>query len=346
MAVAPTISPIQQPSQQPSRQAGATLPREGSVLPGRSVAATGSTKRHRLAPRDARRIELRSESDIEGLARAGRLAAAVLAEARAACVAGASTGSIEGRIRAAILAGGGEPLFLGYRGTAAARPAFPASACISVNEELVHGVPGSRVVRDGDLVSIDVGVRLDGWCADSAITVGVGDVDADRRALVACAEEMLDRAISLARPGVRWSSVAREIERIADLAGFAIAVDFVGHGIGRELHEPPQVPCSVDRNFLERGDFTLRPGMVLAIEPMVVLARPQRAASGERAGELIAPACTLADDGWTVVVDSGAASCHVEHTVVVTRDGARILTAERHELDSRARDEGGLRRAG
>lgn len=343
MSVAPTTASRLEP--------GTTLPREGSVLPGRRISevrsgASKSLTRKSLPPRDARRIELRSSADIDGMARAGALAAEALRAARAACVVGTTTGDIERVVRAAILAGGGEPLFLGYRGNAGARPAFPASACISVNEELVHGVPGARVIRDGDVVAIDVGVRLDGWCADSAITVCVGDVRAECRAMVACADAMLARAISLVRPGVRWSSIAREIERVAELAGFAIAVDFVGHGIGRELHEPPQVPCSVDRNFLERGDFTLRPGMVLAIEPMVVLAQQERGTSGERAGELVSPACTLAADGWTVVVDSGAPSCHVEHTVVVTRDGARILTIASPDAQVHATGDGGYRRAG
>ena len=116
--------------------------------------------------------------------------------------------------------------------------------------------------------------------------------------------------------------IASELEQIAVDAGFTVAVDFVGHGIGRELHEAPQVPCSVYRSFVEGGDFTLRPGMVLAIEPMVVAEQPRR---NDR-GELLNPAVTLADDGWTVVLNSAAASCHVEHTVAVTRDGARILT--------------------
>jgi len=325
---------------------GTTLPREGSVLPGRRVSEVRTSARKSLPPRDARRIELRSSTDIEGIARAGVLAAEALRAARVACVVGTTTGDIERVVRSAILAGGGEPLFLGYRGNAGARPAFPASACISVNEELVHGVPGARVIHDGDVVAIDAGVRLDGWCADSAITVCVGDVSAECRAMAQCAEAMLDRAISLVRPGVRWSTIAREIERVAEFAGFAIAVDFVGHGIGRELHEPPQVPCSVDRNFLKRGDFTLRPGMVLAIEPMVVLARQERGISGERAGELISPACALAADGWTVVVESGAPSCHVEHTVAVTRDGARILTIASPDAQGHATGDGGYRRAG
>jgi len=234
---------------------------------------------------------------------------------------------------------GAEPIFLGYRGgggsAASLRPPFPASSCISVNEELVHGVPGSRVLRAGDIVSIDVGARLDGWCADSAITVCIGRADDATAGMVALAEQLLSEAILLIRPGVRWSTIAGAMESIAVDAGFTLAVDFVGHGIGRELHEPPQVPCSLYASFLEGGDFTLRPGMVLAIEPMVVCERPAR---NER-GELRNPAVTLAGDGWTVIVDSGARSCHVEHTVAVTRDGADVLTLCSHS------PEGGARRA-
>ena len=134
---------------------------------------------------------------------------------------------------------------------------------------------------------------------------------------------MLAYAIAAIRPGLRWSEIARGIERIAIDRGFTVAVDFVGHGIGRELHESPQVPCALYASYLERGDFTLRPGMVLAIEPMVVDERANRNARGE----IVNPAITLRGDAWTVTVDSGACSCHVEHTVAVTRDGAEVLTA-------------------
>ena len=148
------------------------------------------------------------------------------------------------------------------------------------------------MIREGDIVSIDAGARVDGWCADSAVSVCVGCVTADACALVDCAEDMLARAITSIRPGIRWSMVAREIEAIAVERGMSVAVDFVGHGIGRALHEAPQVPCSVYASFLEGGDFTLRPGLVLAIEPMVVLESPRR---NDR-GELVNPAVTLADD--------------------------------------------------
>jgi len=291
------------------------------ALHGGAVAPSASTKKPALA--------LRSTEDVAGIRRAGEVVADALAAARRACVAGATTAELDGVVRASIVAAGGEPAFLGYRGNAAAnmhaRPAFPAASCISVNEELVHGVPGQREICDGDIVTIDVGVRLAGWCADSAITVCVGAVDDGARALVACSQRMLDHAVCSIRPGLRWSEIACELERIAVDGGFTIAVDFVGHGIGRELHEPPQVPCCVDSSYLQGGDFTLRPGMVLAIEPMIVFETARR----NDLGELLNPPVTLADDGWTVTVNSGARSCHVEHTVAVTRDGAEVLTAPR-----------------
>lgn len=280
-----------------------------------------------VRPIGRRGIALRSPAEIEALQAAGELAARALAAARSACVAGATTRDIDRAAHAAIKAGGGEALFLGYRGSAsragAERPAYPASTCISVNEELVHGVPGARIIRDGDLVAIDVGVRLDGWCADMATTVPVGSVSPALGSMLMCVEDMLAHAIASVVPGVRWSSIARSLESIAERRGYAIAADFVGHGVGRELHEPPQVPCTLTKAYLEQHDFTLRPGMVLAIEPMLVLEQPVRAGEDSH---LVNPRCRVGADGWTVTVDSGAPSCHVEHTVAVTRDGALILT--------------------
>lgn len=268
-------------------------------------------------------IELKSADDVAGIRDAGCVLAEALEAARAACVAGITTSEIDQVIRASIESRGAEALFLGYTGpTGAARVAYPAASCISVNDELVHGVPGSRVLVDGDVVSIDAGVRSNGWCADSAITVFVGEVDPSMHRMRACAEAMLAHATRAIVPGRRWSTIAREIEQLAVDAGFSVAVDFVGHGIGRALHEAPQVPASITRRFVEHDDFTLRPGMVLAIEPMLIDERPQR----NVAGDLLSPKCTLQTDGWTVRVDSGARSCHVEHTVVVTRNGAEVLT--------------------
>jgi methionyl aminopeptidase len=284
---------------------------------------TGSPSIDKVAGKVRPMIALRSSDDIACIRRAGSVAAQALAAARVACIAGASTSSIDAAARNTIESAGGEPLFLGYRGSeGSAKDAFPATTCISINDELVHGVPSARVIVDGDLVSIDVGVRLDGWCADCAITVAVGAVSAPSRRMLECTERMLACAIESIVPGRRWSEVARAVEAIAVAEGFTIAADFVGHGIGRALHEAPQVPCTVYRSYLECGDFTLRPGMVLAIEPMLVLEPVRHNALGELAG----PRVALAADGWTVMVASGAPSCHVEHTIAVNRDGAEVLT--------------------
>lgn len=291
------------------------------------------------AVRPSRSISLRSAAEIDSIRAAGALAAAALDAARAACVAGAMTSDIDAAAERTIRQGGGEPLFLGYRGSASRpdgsqRPPYPASTCISINEELVHGVPGMRMVRSGDLVAIDVGVRLDGWCADTATTVAIDRVSADRLAMLECGELMLAHAVAAIIPGRRWSRIAAELEAIAERGGYAIAADFVGHGIGRALHEAPQVPCTLTKAFLDHHDFTLRPGMVLAIEPMLVLESPRRIGAD---AHLVNPACRLASDGWTVTVDSGAPSCHVEHTVVVTRDGAEVLTKPSHGAELRRR---------
>ena len=289
--------------------------------------------------RPSRSIALRSANEIEAIRAAGALAAAALDAARAACVPGAMTSDIDAAAERAIRQGGGEPLFLGYQGSATrpdgvARPPFPSCTCVSVNEELVHGVPGIRMIRSGDLVAIDVGVRLRGWCADTATTVAVERASADKLAMLECAELMLAHAIAEIVPGRRWGGIASELESIAERAGYAIAADFVGHGIGRALHEAPQVPCTLTKAFLDHHDFTLRPGMVLAIEPMLVLEAPRRIGAD---AHLVNPACRLASDGWTVTVDSGAPSCHVEHTVVVTRTGAEVLTMASHAANLRRR---------
>lgn len=306
------------------------------------------------ASRAHRVAELRSAAEIEGVRRAGEIVAEALDAARRACTIGATSRDIDRAAHRVIVESGADPLFLGYRGSSAraspdgARTPFPAATCVSVNEELVHGVPSSRVIGAGDLVSIDCGVRLDGWCADAAITVPVGSVGADRAALLECAETMLSHALRSVVPGRRWSSIAFELEEIADRAGFAIAADFVGHGIGRELHEAPQVPCSVTRSYLDHHDFTLRPGMILAIEPMLVLEAPRRAVHGGGGfPSCVNPACSLGEDGWTVTVNSGAVSCHVEHTIAVTRRGCDVLTRPRARFAVETAGAGGcISRAG
>jgi methionyl aminopeptidase len=253
---------------------------------------------------------------------AGIVVRRALDAASAACVPGATTAAIDRAAREVIVAAGADPLFLGYPSADGGMP-FPAVTCISVNEEIVHGIPGERRVAEGDLVSIDCGVRLAGWCGDAAVTVPVGRVAADRLALVAAAEEMLALAIRMARPGIRWSEIADAMQAVVLERDLGALVEYVGHGIGRSLHEAPQVPNTLSAAFLERGDFTLRPGMVLAVEPMITL----RGAGADADGFPIGIETRRLADGWTVVAADGSPAAHVEHTIAITRRGCVILTA-------------------
>ncbi|MBM4112551.1 MAG: type I methionyl aminopeptidase [Phycisphaerae bacterium] len=246
---------------------------------------------------------------------AGQVVRAALRAAARACVPGASTASVDAAAAGVIAAFRAEPLFLNHR-MHSEGPSFPASTCVSVDDEIVHGVPGPRRLRDGELVSIDCGVRLRGWCADSAVTVPVGGAsmtEPARLRMLEHAERLLEQAIESIAPGIAWSQIAERLERGARSRGYGIVTDYMGHGIGRDLHEAPQAPNAVLPGFREHDDFTLRPGMTLAIEPMLVLGgEPVRTRTLE--------------DGWTVVVADGRPACHVEHTVAVTHSGVRVLT--------------------
>jgi methionyl aminopeptidase len=193
-----------------------------------------------------------------------------------------------------------EPAFKGYRG-------FPRSICISVNEEVVHGIPGSRKLKDGDLVSLDFGVKYDGFYGDAAITVPVGELAAQARALMAATEASLYAGIDRFKPGNRLSDISHAVQTVVEGAGFAVIREFVGHGIGRSLHEDPQIP-----NFGPPGRGpVLQPGITLAIEPMT--------AAGAWKVKILA-------DGWTAVTQDGSLAAHFEHTVALTDQGAVILS--------------------
>ena len=242
--------------------------------------------------------------------KAGRLVYEALRRCREACHAGVTTAAINAEAEQVIAsASGATGLFLNYPNPSGG-PVFPAVTCISLNEQIVHGIPGSRVVKDGDLVSIDVGIRLNGWCADSATTVMVGAVSKDRRRLCEVTQHVLQIAVENMRPGVRWSSIAEKMQKYAERAGLGIIKDFVGHGIGRDLHEEPKVPNFVSRE-LQRNDIELKPGVVLAVEPMCAL-------GNGRTGRC--------DDHWTIVTADGSAAAHYEHTIAVTDTGSDVLT--------------------
>jgi methionyl aminopeptidase len=215
---------------------------------------------------------------------------------------GVRTEELDARIGEMILDQGNRPAFRGYQG-------FPASACISVNEEVVHGVPGDREILEGDLVGVDIGLSKDGWYADSAETFCIGEVRPEVARLCESCEKGLQAGIAAARPGGRLMDIGRAIEARGREDGFGVVESLVGHGIGRELHEAPKVP---NYECFSLPNPPLEAGMVLALEPMFTL-------GGSRVRVL--------PDGWTVVTSDGAWSAHFEHTVAITLDGPVVLTA-------------------
>ncbi len=250
-------------------------------------------------------IALKSPPEIEKMREAGRVVALALEEARGRIAPGISTEEIDHAIRDFVLEQGGKLLFYRYKG-------FPANSCISINEEVVHGIPSrKRRLREGDIVSIDVGVKLKDWCGDAAWTFPVGAIDEKAQAILSVGAEALERGAAAARPGGRVSDVSRAIQTFVESKGYSVVRDYVGHGIGRKMHEKPQVPNYVDSGML-KDDLVLRPGIVLAIEPMV----------NQGTWEVL-----KLNDGWTVITKDRKLSVHFEHTVAVCEDGPRILTA-------------------
>ncbi|MGL4465147.1 MAG: type I methionyl aminopeptidase [Planctomycetia bacterium] len=255
------------------------------------------------------RIELKTAEEIEAMRRAGRVVAEALAGAQKLVAPGVTTAEIDRSIAKLFEERKAVSLFKGYPGPPG-KPAFPAVTCISVNEEVVHGIPGPRALREGDLVSIDTGCNLDGWCGDSAITVGAGNVSSDVRRLWDTAEETLELAIREMGRQRKWSQVARRMQEFVQSRGYSVVEQFVGHGIGRTMHEDPQVPNFVGRSWLKH-DFWLDPGLVVAVEPMVNMG---------------GKAVRVRDDSWTVETNDGLPSVHVEHTIAVTPNGVEVLT--------------------
>jgi methionyl aminopeptidase len=205
---------------------------------------------------------------------------------------------------------GAEALFKGVRSPVAKNP-FPGAICASINEQVVHGIPSKDTkLKEGDILSIDFGVRLNGYCADAAVTIAIGGISEDRRRLMDVTKHVLDIAIERSAPAVRWSQVAAEMQRYAESAGFSVVKDFVGHGIGRKMHEEPRVPNFVSDELLA-NDIILAEGMVLAVEPMI------------NAGT---SAVRTLKNGWTVVTRDGKSSAHFEHTIVILKNGCEILT--------------------
>jgi methionyl aminopeptidase len=253
--------------------------------------------------------ELKSAREIGLMREAGKVVAEALRTCRELCKPGVRTVEIDRAVEALYARYGAMPLFKGYPGPNPKTP-FPAATCISINEQVVHGIPGSREVRDGDLVKLDTACKLNGWCADAAITVMVGNVRPERRRLVDVAEQVLKIAGDELGKRRWWSEVALAMQRHAEAAGYSMVEQYVGHGIGRIMHENPQVPNYVSRD-MRKHDFRLEPGLVLAVEPMVNMGK--------------ADTRVLADQ-WTVVTRDGLPSVHVEHTFAITNEGVQIVT--------------------
>lgn len=253
-------------------------------------------------------IVRKSPMEIERMRASGRLVARVLAALHDAVRPGVTTMDLERRARRMIRSGGATAAFKGYY-VPAARKKFPAALCTSVNDEVVHGIPSRRrVLREGDIVKVDCGVLLDGYYGDSATTIPVGRISAETERLLRVTRESLDLAVEEMVDGRRLFDVSGAVQRHVEGNGFSIVKEFVGHGIGRKLHEEPQVPNHVDPKI---RNVRLRTGMVLAIEPMVV------------AGD---PGTRILRDRFTAVTRDGSNAAHFEHCVAVTENGPRLLT--------------------
>jgi methionyl aminopeptidase len=245
-------------------------------------------------------IILKTERDLEAMRPACAVAGAVLAEIIAFIQPGVTTREVDEFAAGVIKRYGARSAFLGYRD-------YPCHTCLSVNDEVVHGLAGERVLRFGDIVSVDCGVIYRGYVGDTARTVAVGGCSVEAQRLMDVTEQALYEGIARALPGNRVTDISRAIQTYVEANGFSVVREFVGHGVGRTMHEEPQVPNFVDPKCNQR----LRPGMTLAIEPMVNAGRPE---------------VKVLKDGWTVVTQDGSLSAHFEHTVLITEGEPEILT--------------------
>jgi len=246
-------------------------------------------------------ISLKSPREIEAMRKAGRITARARALAGSMVRPGVTTKEIDKAVRDFIKSCGAKPSFLGYGG-------FPGCACISVNDEVIHGIPGSRVLQEGDIVSIDVGAFIDGFHGDCAATFPCGKVSDEALRLIAVTEQSFWEGIKFARPGYRVSDISHAVQQYVEANGFSVVREYVGHGVGAKLHEPPEIP-----NYGPAGHGArLQPGMTLAVEPMV------------NAGD---KAIYVLKDGWTVKTKDGALSAHYENSILITEGEAEVLTA-------------------
>jgi len=251
---------------------------------------------------------LKTDREIAIMREAGRIAAEALAWAGRNAMPGRTTAELDAGVEEIIRSRGGTPEFKGYHG-------FPASICASINDEIVHGIPGARQLKEGDIIAIDVGVRYKDFVGDTARTYAVGEISEEAHRLLEATELALDRAIAAARPGGRLSDIARAVEKVAGKHGYSLVRDYAGHGVGRQMHEEPQVPNFVDAALL-RHDVTLEEGLVIAIEPMFCVGSGQT---------------RVAPDRWTVLTADGGLSAHFEHSIAFTAKGVQVLTLPKEE---------------
>ncbi len=245
-------------------------------------------------------ISLKTPAEVEQIRAGGKIVAEILRGLADLIRPGVTTAELDRWAEKLIVSKKALPAFKGYRG-------FPATLCTSLNEAVVHGIPGSRVLKNGDILSVDVGVKLGDWYSDAAWTYPVGDVDAESRRLMQVTQESLELGIQAALPGQRLSDIGHAVQKHVERAGFSVVRDFVGHGLGRQLHEDPQIP-----NFGAPGQgVRLKAGMVLAIEPMVNVGGYE---------------VRVLEDQWTVVTQDGKRSAHFEHTVALLNGQVEVLT--------------------
>jgi methionyl aminopeptidase len=255
-------------------------------------------------------VTLKSPREIALMREAGRVVARALEQVRRMAVPGVTTAEMNDVVAAIFREHDATPLFLGYPSSVKGKPPFPAVICASINEQVVHGIPNRRPLREGDVVSIDTGCRVNGWCGDAAVTLAIGTPRPEIQKLLDVTSETLDLAIRAMARCRTWLEVASLMERFVKSQGMYVIEKFVGHGIGQTMHEEPQVPNFVSK-ALRKYDIKLEPGVVLAIEPMVALGTKDVRTLG---------------DGWTVETKDRRASAHFEHTVAMTPEGPTVLT--------------------
>ncbi|KPK77433.1 MAG: hypothetical protein AMJ79_03165 [Phycisphaerae bacterium SM23_30] len=254
-------------------------------------------------------VAIRTEREIERIRNAGGIVARILKNLQEVAEAGVTTAHLAEIADAVIAETGSVALFKGVKNPTA-KTAFPASICASINEQVVHGIPGPRKLNFGDIISIDCGVKLNGYCGDAAVTIMIGQPTPQVQRLVHVTRELLDIAVDQAQPGCWWSEIARRMQHHAEQAGFGVIRDYVGHGIGRKMHEDPKLPNFVSQELLQ-NDILLRKGMILAVEPMVAMGSYK---------------VKVRPDGWTVITADGKPAAHFEHTLAITQNGAEVLT--------------------